>query len=168
MFSHRVSVMRAATAILVLAVSVAACGATRENGLTPGDRERIVQEISRTLDDYKEAVTHKQLSAIKAFWSDAAGFVFAGDGTILGGSKEWYDKLDWYDKDTEKWNHWVYRNLHVEALAMDAASATVEFENSRTTTAGVTVNVKGAWTYVFKKYDGKWRVIQTNGTHIVS
>lgn len=51
---------------------------------------------------------------------------------------------------------------------MDAATATVEFENSRTTTAGVTVNVKGAWTYVFKKYDGKWRVIQTNGTHIVS
>ena len=166
MVSHILSAMRATTAILVLAICLAACGASAESGLTPGDRERIVQEISRTLDDYKEAVTHKELSAVKAFWSDTDGFVFAGDGTILGGSKEWYDKLDWYHNETAKWNHWEYRNLHIEALAMDAATATVEFEHSRTTTVGETVRVKGAWTYVFKKYDGKWRVIQTNGTHI--
>ena len=73
--SHVVSAMRASTAIIVLTVSVAACTATTQNGLTPDDRARIVQEISRTLDDYKESVTHKQLSAIKAFWSDADGFV---------------------------------------------------------------------------------------------
>ena len=166
MVSHICSVTRAGTFLLVLGVCLAACGTSAEVGLTPDDRERIVQEISRTLDAYKEAVTHKELSAIKAFWSDADGFVFAGDGTILGDSRAWYDKLDWYHKDTEKWNHWEYRNLHIEPLAMDVASATVEFENSRTTTVGETVRVKGAWTYVFKNYGGKWRVIQTNGTHI--
>lgn len=166
MVSHIASGMRAGTAVVVFAVSLAACGASAEGELTPGAREQIYDEISRTLDDYKQAVTQKELNAVKAFWSDAEGFVFAGDGTILGSSEEWYEKLDWYHNDTEKWNHWEYRNLHVEALARDAASATVEFENSRTTTAGETVRVKGAWTYVFKKYDGKWRVIQTNGTHI--
>jgi ketosteroid isomerase-like protein len=137
-----------------------------EQGLSPDDRERIVREINRTLDDYKDAVMRKELSAVKGFWSDADDFVFAGDGTILGGSREWYDKLDWYDQDTDKWNSWEWRNVHVEPLAMDAASATLEFENSRTTRAGETVRIKGAWTYVFKKYDGKWRVIQTNGTHV--
>lgn len=166
MFSHILSATRGGTPLVLLAACLAGCGASAEGGLGPGDRERIVQEISRTLDDYQDAVTHKELSAVKAFWSDADVFVFAGDGTILGGSKEWNDKLDWYHNDTAKWNHWEYRNLHIEPLAIDAASATVEFENSRTTTAGETVKVKGAWTYVFKKHDGKWRVIQTNGTHI--
>jgi ketosteroid isomerase-like protein len=88
---------------------------------------------------------------------------FAGDGTILGGWKEWYDKLDWYDQDTVKWNHWQFRNIHVMPLASDVAGVTLEFENSRTTKAGNTERVKGAWTHLFQKQNGKWRVVLTNG-----
>ena len=113
-------------------------------------------------------VMRKDLNAVKAFWSDAAEFVFAGDGSILGGSKIWYEKLEWYHQDTAKWNSWEWRKLHVEPLASDAASATVEFENSRNKSTGGTVMVRGAWTYVFKKYGDKWRVIQPNGTHITT
>ena len=56
--------------------------------------------------------------------------------------------------------------MHVEALSKDAATATTEFETSRITIDGDTVNVRGAWTYVFRRSNGDWDVVHTNGPHV--
>ena len=95
--------------ILIFAACVAGCGGDVKQGLAAGERQRIVEEITETLNKYREAALRKDLTAVKNFWSNADEFLIAGDGAILGGSKWWYDKLDWYDKDTVKWNSWEWR-----------------------------------------------------------
>ena len=71
-----------------------------------------------------------------------------------------------YEKQLDRWLKFEYRSTHIEALSSNTATATTEFEHSRITVEGDTVNVRGAWTYVFKKLDGKWNVVHTNGTHV--
>ena len=142
------------------------CQPSTSNDVSPAEREAIVQEIERTIDEYIDANLRKDVDAQLGFWSDSEEFVFAGDGTILGGYKEWAELLRQYDQENEKWNYWDIRNLHVVVLSRDTAAATLEFEYSIEKTNGETLRQKGAWTYVFKNFDGKWRVIQTNGTHL--
>lgn len=100
------------------------------------------------------------------FWSDSEDFVFAGDRKILGGYEAWVDVLNQWAETTDRYLYWNNSNIKIEVLSRNAACYTMEFDNERISAAGDTLNTKGSWTYVFKKYDDGWRVIQTNGTHI--
>ena len=152
--------------LLILPLLGFGCQPNGGNQMTADARDRVVQEINDILEGYAAAVATWDRDAINRFWGDSGGFVFAGDGTILGGHREWAETLDQYERQVDRWLKFVYRNTHVEALSIDAATATTEFEHSRITVEGDTVNVRGAWTYVFKKLDGKWNVVHTNGTHV--
>ena len=152
--------------LLILPLLGFGCEPNGGNQMTAAERDEVVQEITDILDAYATSVATWDREAINRFWGDSGGFVFAGDGTILGGHSEWAKALDQYEKQVDRWLKFVYRNTHVEALSIDAATATTEFEHSRITVEGDTVNVRGAWTYVFKKLDGKWNVVHTNGTHV--
>ncbi len=57
-------------------------------------------------------------------------------------------------------------NEHVYVLARDAVSYSLEFEWSMTTIEGDTLKSRGAWTYVFKKFEDTWRVVHSAGTHL--
>ena len=142
------------------------CQPGSSDDVSPAEREAIVQEIKQTIDEYINAIQRIDLDAQLSFWSDSEEFVFAGDGAILGGYSEWAEQLRQVNQVNKKWNYFNISNLHVVVLSRDAASATLEFENSKEKTNGETLRQRGVWTYVFKNYDGQWRVIQTNGTHI--
>lgn len=118
------------------------------------------------LHSYKGAVIDWDRAAMEGFWGDFERFVFAGDGVILGGHREWSETLRQYEEQLDRWLTFEFQNIHVEALSTAAATATAEFEHSRITVDGDTVSVRGAWTYVFKWSDGKWTMVHTNGTHI--
>ena len=55
--------------------------------------------------------------------------------------------------------------LFVYVLAIDAAVCTTEFKGKYLSTDGDTVVWNGCWTFVFKKFNGEWKVIHENGTH---
>jgi ketosteroid isomerase-like protein len=134
--------------------------------MTAATSDKVVQEISSILEAYEKAVLSWDRDAINEFWGDSDGFVFAGDGTILGGHSEWADTLDQYEKQVERWLKFKYTKILIEPLSIDAATATTEFEHSRITVEGDKVNIRGSWTYVFKKQNGKWNVLHSNGTHV--
>ena len=134
--------------------------------VTPEERAAITEEITQTLDRYIDANMRRDLDDILVFWSDSEDFVFAGDGVILGGYDEWVELVTQLTADTEKWLKWEINNVHVEVLSENAASCTFEFEYAKLTRNGATERLRGAWTYVFKKNGGSWKVIQTNGTHV--
>ena len=98
------------------------------------------------------------------FWSDSEDFIFAGDGRILGGYKEWTDDMSQFTEITNRFPYWENKNIKIEVLSRNAASYTMEFDNGRIGVTGDTLHTKGAWTYVFRRDKGDWRVIQTNGT----
>lgn len=152
--------------LLILPFLGVGCQSNGSSQTAADARDKVVQEITDILDAYATSVATWDREAINQFWGDYDGFVFAGDGTILGGHSEWTKTLDQFEKQVDRWLKFVYQNTHVETLSIDAVTATTEFEHSRITVEGDTVNVKGAWTYVFKKFDCKWKVVHTNGTHV--
>jgi len=152
--------------LLILPFIGAGCQSSVGTEMAADEVENVVQEINDILDDYATAVTMWDRDAINLFWGDSGSFVFAGDGTILGGHREWAEALDSYEEQLDTWLEFEYWNTHVEALSIDAATATTEFAHSRITVEGDTVSVTGAWTYVFNRIDGDWDVIHTNGTHL--
>jgi ketosteroid isomerase-like protein len=151
---------------LILPFIAVGCQPKGENQMNADTSDKVVQEISDILEAYEKAVVSWDREAINRFWGDSDSFVFAGDGIILGGHSEWAETLDRYEKTVEKWLKFEYTSTHIEALSMDAATATTEFEHSRISVEGDKVNIRGSWTYVFKKQDGKWNVIHANGTHV--
>jgi hypothetical protein len=52
------------------------------------------------------------------------------------------------------------------ARANDAASFSMEYEWSMISKDGNTVNAKGSWMYVFKKFGEAWKVVHSAGTHL--
>lgn len=153
-------------AVLSLLLFGVGCQTDNSGEMTAATRDQIVQEIADLLDAYSDAVATWDMDAINSFWGNSRSFVFAGDGAILGGHEEWSATLRQYGEEVDRWLKFEYRNVHVAALSTNAATATAEFEHSRVTVDGDTVNVRGAWTYVFKKSDEKWDVVHTNGTHV--
>ena len=134
--------------------------------MTTETRDELVKEITDLMEAYSGAVKTWNMEAIDRFWGDFGGFIFAGDGIILGSHDEWSETLRQYEDQVDRWLKFEYKNMHVEVLSVDAAPVTTEFEHSRVTVNGDTINVKGAWTYVFKKSNGEWDIVHTNGTHV--
>ena len=158
-------IVRALAVCLLLAVVVVGCVASEPDEMSPAERQAVAAEIRERLDEYAEAVTNQDINAMLSFWSDSEDFLFAGDGVILGGYEEWAPLTTKHNAETKRWLRWNWHNVHVVVLSQNAASATVALDYSKISTDGDTVSADGSWTYVFKKYDGDWKVIQTNGSH---
>ncbi len=126
----------------------------------------VTNEIREVLEGYRDAMLSRDYDAMIAFWSDSDDFVLAGDGRILGGIDAWQTETTKHYKDTSSWEIWDWQNVQILPLSELAASATVEFRFRWVDKDGASQNARGAWTYVFRKEGGDWKVVQTNGTHV--
>ena len=137
-----------------------------EGGQVPSEHPAVYDEIRQVLDNYREAMLTRDYDAMLSFWSDSEDFIFAGDGRILGGLEAWKAETTRHYEQTRRWEQWEWQSVHILPLSDSAASATLEFRFRWIDSDGVTHNSRGAWTYVFVKSDGAWKVIHTNGTHV--
>ena len=135
--------------------------------LTDDTKRQIEIEIKQTVEDYLENAKSKNLEGILSFWSDSEDFVHAGDGNIFGGYQEWSHWLINRNKSgvVEKWLDWNNSDVHIIVLDKNAAAYTTNFEMSFIS-QGDTTNIRGSWTYVFRRTEAGWKVITSNGTHI--
>ena len=155
---------RIVLAAFALTVFAACQPSTTE--LTEEMKAEIATEVEQRVAGYMEAVQRHDASWLVNFWSDVDGIVFAGDGNVAEGH-------DAIAKPTRDWIAGLesviragFSNGHTYVLAPDAASHTAAFDWSIVNTAGDTVSSRGSWTYVFKRFDGEWKVVHSNGTHI--
>jgi ketosteroid isomerase-like protein len=129
-------------------------------------RETVIAEVGQALDNYSNAMLTHNYDSMAAFWSTSEDFVMAGDGRILGGSDAWVKLMDQYYEDFDKYYVWDYQDVHILPLSEKSAVATVEFRFRWHTVKDETMNSRGSWTYVFRKEDGVWKVVHSNGTHV--
>lgn len=158
---HRIS-MVAATGMLLFASQ----SEMRGQDSSEAWRQAVHEEIQMALDDYREAILSLDYDAMLSFWSDSEEFVFAGDGRILGGSDAWKTEMARHHDSTSRWEQWDWQSVHILPLSESVASATLEFRLRWVDVDGTTHNSRGAWTYVFLRLDGIWKVVHTNGTHV--
>lgn len=140
-------------------------GCMEKNELTEQEAAIIENQIRVRVEKYIESVKALDFDSMLDFWSDSKDFVYAGDGRVLGGYKEWHARMKDFVQTTQRVLFWSNQNIHIKALSDNAASYTMDFEVDFIGVKGDTSHVKGAWTYVFEKTNGKWKVIHTNGTH---
>ncbi len=155
-----------AASFLLLAMAAVGCQEKRCIDLRPEEIAEIKKEITERVDAYLVSAQALDLEKVFDFWSDSEGFVFAGDGSILGGSDVWRKSLEQWAASTDQYLYWRVSNSRIEVLSRNAASFTTDFETRRIAVSGDTLNTDGSWTYVFKKYPDAWRVIHSNGTHV--
>ena len=55
---------------------------------------------------------------------------------------------------------WIWDESHVDVLSPDAAVLTATYRIPHTTPAGAPHEIRGAWTAVFVKKDGRWVIVQ--------
>ena len=141
------------------------CANNSTKVLTEQEKAIITEEVKARVVDYIDAFKKLDIERMLDFWANTEGFVYAGDGALVVG----YDKFSIQIKDlihTDEVNYIEQNEPLVYILARDAASYTMEYRWSLTMKSGDTLNAKGSWMYVFKKFDDTWRVVHSAGAHI--
>jgi len=134
--------------------------------MTDQEKAEVAEAVSAAISEYVEAIKNMDLEAAGEFWADTEGFVIAGDGTLIASQKQWISQIEEMWEGMAEVNSVELFNPHTYVLAKDAAAHSLEFKTTITSTDGETVNAHGSWTYVFKHLDGRWRVVQSAGTHL--
>src|SRR5512135_2289692 len=58
-----------------------------------------------------------------------------------------------------------FRDIHVIVLAPDAALATAGFREAITDAEGVTTRVRGAASWLWRRVDGRWKIVYGQADH---
>jgi hypothetical protein len=105
--------------------------------------------------------THTGLRANKE------GYVMGGEGKIIFTDYATYNEsMKSSFAGIQRFTDFETVAMYVYVLSKDAATCTTEFKSKFLTTAGDTVINNGCCTFVFKKFDEGWKIIQENGTHL--
>lgn len=157
--------------ILILPVFVffiQGCGriSKEENVMNEQEKATVAMQIELRVADYIDAYKQLDLDRMFDFWADTENFAYAGDGSLVVGYDEWAARSRDNISKVVKVNSMEIKNPQIYVLAKDAASYAMEYNYSMTMESGETMNVKGSWMYVFKKFHDAWRVVHSAGTHL--
>ena len=110
-----------------------------------------------------ETLSFETHTALRA---NVDGFVQGSDGKIMFTDYNSYKEgIKLAFEGLQRFTEMKATALFVYVLAIDAAVCTTEFKGKYLSTDGDTVVWNGCWTFVFKKFNGEWKVIHENGTH---
>lgn len=143
-----------------------ACQQKNTCELSAPEKASIEQEIETVVRNFMnaETITFETHTGLRA---NHPGYVFGGEGKIKYRTySEYEDALKKAFGVTQRFTEMSISELYVYALSKDAATCTTEFKSKILTTSGDTLINDGCWTMVFKKFDGNWKIIQENGTHL--
>ena len=156
--------VRSAAAVMAVAILVSGCDSSESPGvsLSTEDTARIEAEVREALDDYAAVAVAGDQERVAAFWGDFEDFIHAGDGRVFGDRDAW---LEWIAANQpDETLSWEWSDVHVAVLGRNAAAYTANFEVVNVV-GGEEATTTGSWTYVLRKTDDGWRVVQSNGKH---
>ncbi|MBW7995316.1 MAG: nuclear transport factor 2 family protein [Candidatus Glassbacteria bacterium] len=158
--------VRAMFAFFVCAVIAQGCAPASPDVMSEQEKAAVAESVGKRVEWYVAAIRTLDLDRMLQFWADTDGFVFAGDGSLTIGYDAYAAQLRDAIGSTAQVNSIEIRDPQVYVLSRDAAAYSMEFEWSMTSVAGDTTRSRGAWTYVFKRLDGKWKVVHSAGKHL--
>jgi hypothetical protein len=126
----------------------------------------IKTEIESIVTDFlhPDTLSFETHTALRA---NVDGYVQGSDGKIMFTDyKSYKDAMKQNFESLQRFVDMEATKMFVYVLAIDAAVCTTEFKGKFLNTDGDTIIWNGCWTFVFKKFNGEWKVIHENGTHI--
>lgn len=139
---------------------------TEEHAMRESEKTAVIEAVEARVAEYIEAYNRLDVDQMFDFWADTDGFAYAGDGALSTDFTDWAGRSRENTAKVVEVNWMEINNPVVCVLSREAAVYAMEYAYSMTMKTGETINVRGSWLYVFKKFDDAWRVVQSAGTHI--
>lgn len=133
--------------------------------LTAEEKDAVSKEVETVVRNFLDAksLSYETHTGLRV---DQSGYIVGGEGKILYRSyAEYQSAMKEAFRRIQKFTEMRIIELHSYVLCRDAATCTALFKSKFLTTSGDTVVNNGCWTFVFKKFDNGWKVVQENGTH---
>ena len=151
---------------LCILLFITSCDVNFNSTLNEQKKKEIRKEIDSIMTHFfnPNSLDYEQHIALRA---NTEGYLFAADGKIIFTDYQSYTKgVKSSFEDVQHFIELDNTKTYVFPLAIDAATCTTEFQGKYINTEGDTITHNGCWTFVFQKFDGEWKVIHENGTHI--
>ena len=151
---------------ILLSIISTSCSTQNTCELTDDQKKMISTEIETIVRNFFNPYTlsyetHAELRA------DKEGYVMGGDGKVLFTDYSTYkESVKSSFAGIQRFIEFETISIYVYVLSPEAATCTTEFKSKFLTIAGDTVINNGCYTFVFKKFDNAWKIIQENGTHL--
>lgn len=127
--------------------------------------DNIKKEIEKIVTEFLDPDT-LSFDTHTALRANVDGFVNAGDGKIMFTDYDSYKNAMRSAFDSfERFIEMKATQMYVYVLSADAAVSTTEFKGKYLSKEGDHIIHNGCWTFVFKKFNDRWKVIHENGTH---
>ena len=134
--------------------------------LSEEKRNSIASEIKDRLNDYIEAARRQDTEWFRDFWLKGNDFAFSFDAEFITDYDPWFTK--YYAEalpNVKEILHFKFGEGRVAVISDNAASYSTTFDWSMVTTKNDTIQSKGSAIYVLVRQDGKWKCVQSGGTH---
>jgi len=151
---------------LLIPVITTSCSTHNTCELTDDQKKKIANEIETIVKNFfnPNTLTYETHTGLRA---NKEGYVMGGDGKILFTDYSTYNEsVRSGFSGIQRFTEFETASIYVYVLSKDAATCTTEFKSKFLTTAGDTVINNGCYTFVFKKFDNAWKIIQENGAHL--
>ncbi len=134
---------------------LAACKPATEQSLTDSQRSEIINTLEQSFREFSDQFVQLNPEGIMQSFADEDDVVLAIDGAIVKGRsaiEKWTREAL---EPIQVWNSMEYGEAQIYILANNAIVHSVDFDEGFTLSTGDTIRVRGAWTNVFKRIDGK-------------
>ena len=147
--------------VLMFIASLCICSSAYSQGLTQGQKEKIASEIAAVFEKSAKTGENVDVQGLTDFVNDTlkAGFIENGIyinsfDDVMKGQKEAFKGVK-----SLKYN---VSNKRITVLADNAALLTASGNASLALDDGRTITAGFAWTFVYSKVNGNWKIIHTH------
>jgi uncharacterized protein (TIGR02246 family) len=143
----------------LLIASAAACcfGCQQETQSTSMDKSKIAEEIRQVTNSIYQAASTKDADKVYSYFSNSVTGVFNG---VIMDSWDEHKKAGHSFFAAQKEMKFTIDSIYsIDVISPDVAILTGRYTLTATDTIGNAVNSSPAWTYVYNKQNGKWKVV---------
>lgn len=149
-------------AAVVVALSTVAFGCAGQEGQTPGE---LTPEEEKAVADTVQSLTEELAARVEALEPEPYLQLFSDDIQFF--YRGWSEGAQ-YEKEIRKATAGLREypmeitDTKIEVLGRNGAVASLIYRSQPVDTAGQSSEVEMAWTLVFERRDGEWKVVQAH------
>ena len=144
---------------------MSACKTTTEQSLTDSQRTEIIKTVEQSFSEFSDQFVQLNPEGIMESFASEDEIVWTVDGAVFKGRNAIEKWMREALEPVQVWNTMEYGEAQIYILAKNAVVHSVDFDESFTLATGDTARVRGAWTNVFKRINGEWKVIHSAASH---
>lgn len=161
-------IFRSLTGLFLFVLLLVACQPKDSCKLTAEEKKAVSKEVETVVRNFlnTETLSYETHTSLRA---NQPGYIMGGEGQLKYRSyAEYQSATKAAFNGIKRFTEMQIAELYVYPLSKDAATCTTLFKSKFLTIAGDTLVNNGCWTFVFKKFENKWKIVQENGAHTIN